>query len=171
MKNECDEFIKQLMARKTSRQENAVKNLGPAGQELIGPLNKFYWKIILIVGKCLEEIHHPLAMRLLMGRLDDLLALDHLPGGAITASMEEIQSKCVERAQWEKDEIRRARLPEDDAEDVTTTVQMLTETVIISAKSMPFREVFVSLAREQIKDLMELLGDGPGFSNIIRPMN
>jgi len=171
MKNDPDEFINQLTARKTSRQKNAIKHLGPDGQELIEPLDSFYWKIILIVGHCLEEAQHPLATRLLMGRLDDLLALDRLPGGAIAASMEEIESKCLERARWEKDEIHRERLPEATARDVADVVQVLADTFIISAKSMPFREIFVTLAREQIKDLMELLGEGPGFSNISHSMN
>ena len=166
-RDEPDDFVKKVMSDQAARQADAVRPLGPDGRAMISSLNGYFWKVILIAGKCLKERHHPLLMRLLLGRFDDLIALDRRPGGAIMAGVAEIQEACEKRMRQQGEEIRRERLRAEDARDVETVAGVLMDLALGSARLMPSRFVFMSLAREQIKDMMTLLGIGRPGSGIL----
>ena len=174
MREEPDAFIKKLMAGQSSRQERASRHLGPDGRFMCERLDSFFWKAIIVIGKCLREEHHPLATRLLLGRFDDLVSLDSLPGGAISASLEEIQASCERRVRLQEEEIRRSCQDPDDARDVSTVIEVVMDLALHAARLAPSRTLFASLAREQIKDMLAILGSdipGSGILDLPRTMN
>ena len=139
---------------------------------MIARLDSFFWKVILVVGKCIKVERHPLAMRLILGRFDDLMSLDGLPGGAMSASLEEIQESCERQVRQQDTEIRRESLGAEDARDVADIVDIVMDLALHIGRTTTVRFLFASLAREQIKDMMTIL-DGPdhGILGIPRSTN
>ncbi len=160
---------RKVMAEKDARQRSAIEALKLSQEvekDTIGGLDTLFRIIVVVVDGCIKPIRQPLLLRLVVGRIDDLIALERRPGGSISASMEEIQKLCANRMKTQTDEIQRGHLSRRDASDVETIVSVLMSHIITMARTLPFRETVLMLAREQLVDIMVFLGSNPPGSRI-----
>jgi len=160
---------RKVMERKDARQRSTIEALKPSEEEqkdTIGGLDTLFRIIVVVVDGCIEPVYQPLLLRLVVGRIDDLIALERRPGGSISASMEEIQKLCANRMKTQTVEIQRGHLLRRDASDVETIVSVLMSHIITMARTLPFRETVLMLAREQFVDIMVFLGSNPPGSRI-----
>lgn len=163
------DFAVKVTKEKDARQRSKIRALNLPKQvqkDMLGGLNTFFDMIIVVGGGCIKLDHQPMLLRFVMGRLDDLIALERRPGGAITASVDEIQKLCEIRARAQTDEIRREHLTRRDASDITLITQVLLNQILTMTRTLPSRETVLVLAREQITDFLVIFGSSPRGSRI-----